>query len=350
MKILNEIEKSPEFDDHKFVSFLYDRESGLRGFIAIHRGNTKHPAFGATRFWNYESEFEALRDVLKLSKAMSYKAALSGLKYGGAKGVIMRSPIIEKNKKLAFKIYAERVNYLSGHFITGADVGISKQDVKEMHRVSPYMVGVKADPVKFTTLGIYYSIRVCLEQRFGSEKIEGRTFAIQGLGKIGSDILEMLYERGGKIYAADINQAIVRKIKIRFPDINIVKPSQIHKQEVDVFSPCALGNCINHSNIKELRCKIIAGGANNQLEDVRVGKKLHKSGILYAPDYVVNAGGLISVVDEFEYKDYRVKRVKERVAKIGKSLRKIIRKSERENRATNLVADEMAEEVFNALD
>lgn len=337
--------KLSEFDNHKLVSYVHDAKSGLQGFIALHRGNEEHPSFGATRLWKYLSEAEALQDALRLSKTMTYKAALAGLKYGGGKGVIIYSPY--KKTRALLKSYTEKINYLNGHFITGADVGLNERDVKIMRRYSPFIVGLSSFPEKYTASGLFLAIQVCLKEMFGTEKIEGRTFAIQGVGNIGREILRLLYRQNAKIFIADIDKKKIKIIKKLFPKIQVIKPSEIHKQKVDIYSPCALSSAINFKNISQLRCKIIAGGANNQLENSRVGELLHRLNILYAPDYLINAGGLISVADEYEHKNHNPKRVSQRLLHIKKTLEKIIKISKRKHSPTNLIANQLAERIIN---
>ncbi len=341
------LEDLPEFDNHRLITFLYDTESDLRGYIAIHRGGISRPAFGATRLWYYNYEIEALRDTLKLSKMMSYKAALAGLRYGGGKGVIISSPTSLKNKNLLLKSYARRVNYLGGNFITGTDVGLNKRDLKLMLKETSFMVGVTANPEEFTALGLFYSIQACLREIFDSEEIEKRSFAIQGLGKVGVELLKLIYKDSAKIFIADIDEARVKAVKKMFPKVRTVRASEIHKQPVDVYSPCALSNSLNDKRIASLRCRIIVGSANNQLENDYIGELLYKLGILYAPDYVVNAGGLISAIDEFENISFSSRRTRKKVANIKNTLQRILIKSRRIHKAPNLVANEMAEKIFN---
>lgn len=345
------IEKLKDFDNHTLASFIFDSKSKLRGFIAIHRGGLSRPAFGATRIWNYNSEIEALTEALKLSKLMTYKSALAGLKYGGAKAVIVSHAIANNEKKELLNSFVQRVNWLGGHFITGADVGIGDEDLKMMSSASPYIVGVKSDPVKYTALGVFYSIKVCLEEIFGKSAIRGRTFAIQGVGKTGLGLLKLLYAEAKQIYIADTDWDVLDSVKKRFPKVEIVKTTKIHKLDIDVFCPCALSNAINVKNVSKLQCKLIAGSANNQLQNSYIGEMLYKLGILYAPDYVVNAGGLIAVVDEYENKnksenkDQASERLSKRVEKINQNLKLIIAESKKKKKATNLVADEMAEKI-----
>jgi leucine dehydrogenase len=343
------IEKLQEFDNHRLVVFVVDKDSGLRGCIAIHRGNSGHPSFGATREWNYKTEIDALKDVLRLSRAMSYKSALAGLKYGGGKAVILRNQSVKKSRNLLLKSYAQKVNCLGGQFVTGTDIGISNEDVKIMKRSSKYFVGIKTNPARFTSLGTFYSIQVCLKEVFGKEDIDGRTFAIQGVGKTGYELLKLIYPHGKRVYIADIDEVALKMAKNNFPNIKIVNPSKINKLDVDVFCPCALNHSINWKNLDKFRCSIIVGSANNQLEDNKIGKTLFGRGILYAPDYLVNAGGLISVVDEYENGNSRVQRVTKRVERIKERMQKVLWLSKRRKEATNLIADRMAEKAFNRI-
>lgn len=337
-----------EFDDHQLVSFVGDSRSGLEAFIAIHRGNRQKPSFGATRILSYQSKAEALRDALKLSRLMSYKTALAGLRYGGGKGVIILPA--ERNARTIreiFKCYAEKVNILNGSFITGADAGVGVGDVKLMRRSSPFIVGLTSNPVKFTALGLFQAIEVAVAEAFGTAELDKRIFAVQGAGQIGAALVQLLYKRAKKIYVADIDPAPLDKIKREFPNVEIVCHTAIHRQKVDVFSPCALGGALNSKTITGVRAVVIAGGANNQLENSAAGEQLHKLGILYAPDYLVNAGGLISVADEYENDRFDARRVGERLNIIGVTLRELLSRSKATGRSLNVLADELAESIFN---
>ncbi len=337
----------PEFDNHEFVAFVSDARTNLRGFIAIHRGGPTARALGATRLWRYESEVDALKDALRLSRLMSYKSALAGLPYGGAKAVLMASPVGLKKRKNLFQAFARKVDLLGGHFVTGTDVGVTDEDVRVMRGETKYVIGSKVDPAYYTAIGVFSGIQASLENVFGSKKVERRSFALQGVGKTGSHLVAMLYKESQKIFVADIDTAAVKSIKKKFPRVRVVPPRDIHKQSVDVFSPCSLSGTLNPKRVSELRCKIVAGSANNQLSDEHVGGLLMKRGILYAPDYVVNAGGLVSVVDEMEHQTPNQKRILNRVGKIQKTLRVIFEHSRKYNQATNMVANRMAEKIFN---
>jgi leucine dehydrogenase len=340
------IKNISEFDNHTSVSFIYDNESGLESFVAIHRKSKNSPSFGATRMWNYVSDTEALQDALRLSRLMSYKAALAGLNCGGAKGVII-NPELKLDKKSILTAYAEKISTMKDSFVTGTDVGLSQDDLKIMKAKAPNIVGFNDNSTKFTALGVYYSIQSCLAEVFGNGDVAGRIFAIQGLGKVGAGVLEYLYPEAATIYVSDINPDQTKEIKKLYPNVIAVRPEEIHKQAVDVFVPCALSHAVNTQSINELNCKIIAGGANNQLESKEMGEILLAHDILYAPDYVANAGGLIAVFDEYENKQYEEERVLQKVMGIKDTLGKIISQSLEKGQPTNSIANQMAEEIFN---
>lgn len=342
------IDKNNYFDNHRLVTFFHDSGTGLNGFVSIHRGSTLTPAFGATRIWNYKSYEEALIDSLRLSKAMSRKAAMAGLNCGGAKAVIISGNKI-RDRKNFLKSYAEKVNLLGGHFVTGADVGISREDVIALRRFSPYFVGVNVDPVRFTGLGLFYSIQVCLKEVFGSENLEGRSFAIQGVGKIGSELLKYIYPYTHDICITDIDKSALKSTLVKYPDIKIVDANEILKQKVDVFSPCALSSCLNKKTIKSLKCSIVVGGANNQLEDETISDKLNEMGILYAPDYVVNSGGLISVYAEYENHGADNDYIEKKVKGIKPTVKKILEVSKKCKRSTLVVSNKIAQERIKKL-
>jgi len=276
---------------------------------------------------------------------MSYKSALAGLSYGGGKAVILQ-PEVPFNRQALFKTYAERVNLLNGNFITGEDVGITHTDLRTMQDNSKFIIGVTADPVIYTCLGVYYGILQSLNELYGNESIENRSFAIQGVGKTGEGLLKYLYPDARKIYISDVNDEKMKEIKEKYPKVELVSPKEIDTLEVDVFSPCAMFHTINSKNIDHIKAKIIAGSANNQLENQEVGTKLFEKGIIYAPDYVINAGGLITVVDEYEYKSANVKRIMKRVSRIKETMEAIIDESKKTHTATNIVADKMAERTI----
>jgi len=334
-----------EYDNHFRVIVLDNPKTQLKGFIAIHIKNERVPSFGATRLWKYENELDGLRDALRLSRLMSYKASLAGLPCGGAKAVLLL-PEHLKNREELLLSYAEAVNSLAGDFITGTDVGLSQDDLRLMKNSSKFFVGLNDNATEFTALGIYYSMETCLEFLTGASDLTGKTFSVQGLGKVGHALLSLLYPKAGKIYAADTDLEIAEKIKKEFPRVSVIKPSEIHKQQVDIFSPCALCHALNLQTVSELNCRMIVGCANNQLQDETIGDALFKQGILYTPDYAVNVGGLIAVFDEYEHQERDDKRVQNKVAGIKKTLSDILKRSRAENRAPNRVANEITEKIL----
>lgn len=343
------IEKLPEFDGHKLVSFIYDAQSGLRGFIAIH--NTRlGPATGGTRYWRYDSEIDALRDALKLSKAMTYKCALAGVAYGGGKGVIMKDSRHSKGQPL-LRAYAGMINTLNGSFYTGEDVGMTERDVEFLARHAKFINGLPdraGDPAPWAALSVFYAMEAGLKAVFGSPSMRGKTFAIKGLGKVGSELARLIFERGGDVTGADVSREAVKKAIRRFPKIKIARARDIHTLPVNVFSPCALGGDFNGRTIPQLKCDIVCGGANNQLVSARDGERLHERGILYIPDYVANAGGLINVTEEWNRKGYSREEVARKVKEVRKTAARIISISQKKHRPTSIIADQLAEDIFLA--
>lgn len=337
----------PEFDGHELVLTETDEKSGLKAFIAIHNTNLG-PATGGTRYWLYDSEEEALRDALRLSRAMSYKCALAGVPYGGGKGVILAHPQKPKTKEL-IRAYARCIDKLQGRLYTGEDVGIDPDDVRVMLEITPFIIGkpgVAGDPSPWAALGVFYAIRAALKSVFGSEDISGRSFAVKGLGKCGLELARLLSEQGGEILGADINQEKIKKAKELLPKIKIVSPEEIHRQKVDLFAPCALSGDLNQKTISELRCKIVCGSANNQLSTIEDGSRLHEASILYIPDYLANAGGLVNVVAELAPGGYNKSWVEMKTEGIEATAQKIIDLSKKEMRPTSEISDGLAHEIF----
>lgn len=340
-------ESLPEFDNHILISSFFDEITGLKGFIAIHNTNLG-PAAGATRFWHYRSEEDALRDALRLSRTMTYKAALAGLPHGGGKAVIIGNPKRIKNTAL-LREYAQRVNLLGGNFYTGEDVGMDKKDVKIMAKETKYVIGSspKSDnPPYWTALGTFYAMQAGLREVFGTSSLRGRTVAIKGIGKVGKELCRLLAQKGAKLVVADIDPEEIQVIQNELPDTRVVSPEEIHKEEVDVYSPCALSRDLTARVISELQCKLVCGCANNQLGSPRSGSLLHRRKIIYIPDYVANAGGLINVVDELNPKGYSRTRVMRRVRHIRQTAKKIIDLSKKHKRSPHIIADELAEKIF----
>lgn len=336
-----------EFANHEFVMTLTDESSGLHAYIGVH--STKlGPALGGTRMKSYESEKAALQDVLNLSKAMSYKCALANLPYGGGKAVIVEYE--GQDRKAVLSAYARLVDKLQGLFKTGTDVGITDEDVAHMGNHTSHMLGLtEADRGDLSTsktaaLGVFCAMRAALNKLYGSSDFTNKSVAIKGTGKLGSELARLVHEAGGKIFVSDIATAACQELKESLGNITVVDNSTIHSQPVDIYAPCALGNEFTIESIRNLNCKAVVGGANNQLASAEVGDRLSEMGILYAPDYIANAGGLIYVADELEPGGFNKDRVIERTKAIEGTMATIFEKAQQDKQATHRVADTIAVE------
>lgn len=337
----------PEFDGHNSIFFINDKKKNLRGFIAFHSGGFNVPSFGATRFLDYLSEEDALKDALRLSKLMSYKNAMAGIPYGGAKAVIIKPKSGTYKRGSLLNEYVKHLNRLEGKFITGTDVGLHLSDLKRMQKKTNYLVGLLNNPEKSTAMGMFHSVKVVVKHIHKNKELEGTSFAIQGVGKVGAEFLKLIYPYACKVYIADIDKESVERVKKKYPKVLVVPPNEIHKQEVDIFCPCALSGVLNSKSVNEIKAKAVVGSANNQLSSEEVGQTLHRLGILYCPDYVVNAGGLIAVVHEYHKRKKGNGTLNSKLEKIGSRLHKIIMKSKRVDIAPSTIADEMAKKVLS---
>ncbi len=339
-----------EFDNHEMVISITDDKSGLRGYIAVHN-TSLGPALGGTRLQTYSSDEAALKDSLNLSKAMSYKCALSGLPWGGGKAVIIADEGTDKEAIL--KSYAKLVEKLGGLFKTGTDVGIFDNDVKKMAKYTAHMLGVSGgdrgdlSTSKMAALGVYYSIKASLTHVYGSDSVKDKVVGVKGVGKLGGELVKLLHDNGAQLIIADIDNEKAEKLAKKYQNVKVVHYTNIHKEHLDVFSPCALGGELRPSVVKELNAKIVAGGANNQLLDNRTGDELHKKGILFVPDYIANAGGLIYVADELEKDGFQKERVLRRVKGIQNTLDEILNASRKSNTPPYRIADEIALQRIN---
>ncbi len=288
-------------DGYEQVVFCSDDQSGLRAIIAIH-STALGPGLGGTRFYPYESEDQALVDVLRLSQGMTYKAAAAGLDVGGGKAVIIGDPKRVKNEEL-LRAYGRFVETLGGRYITAEDVGTSLEDMDTVRRETRWVTGCShtyggsGDPSPVTAYGVFQGMKACLLEAFGDSDLAGRSVALQGVGKVGYALCSHLAEAGAKVTIADVDVDNLGRAVSNF-GVETASLDEIHKLDVDIFAPCALGGVVNDDSLSELRCRIIAGAANNQLAREEHGEKLRDLGILYAPDFVINAGGLINVEDE----------------------------------------------------
>lgn len=348
MKILKGIKNLSDYSGHKYVFEISRPEVGLKGFVAIHN-NKFGAAVGGTRIYPYKDEKAALSDVLRLSHAMTYKCALVGVRYGGGKGVIIADPAKAKTPEF-LQAYAEAINDLDGLFYTGEDVGLSEEDVSFMLKFSNFFIGkpdLAGDPSPYAALSTFYSIQAAAGKIFGSENLEGKVVAIKGVGKVGGELLRLLTEVGAKSVITDVDKERLAELKEKFPDVKIVDPKNIHAQEVDIYSPCALGSDLNHDNITAVKAKIICGAANNQLSDPEIGDYLFDKKIVYIPDYVANSGGLIDVVDELDKNGYDKTRVLQRIKDIKNRVKDIIDMSLEKKLSPNRVADQLAQDILD---
>lgn len=341
-----EISHFDEFDNHESVNFFFDKISGLEAVVCIHN-TTLGPATGGTRYWSYKNKQEAIQDALRLSKAMTYKCALAGVPFGGGKGVIIANKKHIRAKIL--KAYAKKINLYRGNFTTGEDIGLFHNDIIKLKKYSPYFNGQKAgDLGKWAALGVFNAIKASIRYEFGHEQLRGLTVAVKGLGKVGSGLCRLLHTSGATIVGADINKAKIKKARQELPYVNITDYKNIHKNKCDVFSPCALSGDINKKTINELNCKIICGGANNQLSSQDLDYQLFKKGIIYIPDFIANAGGLIGVAGELALIKYNADWVKNKISKIYSTVGQVLKKSNSKNVPPNRIAIDMAKSILKS--
>lgn len=290
--------------DHEGVFFCNDKETGLRAIIAIH-DTTLGPALGGCRMKGYKSEEEALRDVLRLSRAMSFKSSMAGLNLGGGKSVVILDRPEQKTPEL-LKAFAERIAMLKGTYIGAGDVGSDTHDLHTMRQYCPHITGLAkedgglGDSAILTSLGVFRGIQASVKEKLGRDDMDGLRIAVQGAGKVGHLLVEHLINAGCTVYISDLNQDALNRIKDEFPTVQLCDSLSLYDKEVDVFSPNAIGGVITAGVAHGLKAKIVAGGANNPLFDASVAQMLHERGILYAPDFVINAGGVIMVACEIE--------------------------------------------------
>src|SRR6185437_5055589 len=283
-----------EEHQHEQVSLVFEPSSGYRGIIAIH-DTTLGPALGGTRFWNYANDRDALIDCLRLARGMTYKAAVAGLNLGGGKSVIIGDNKI-RNREPIFRAHGRHVKALGGRYITAEDVGTSVNDMEFIKAETDHVTGVigkSGDPSPVTAFGVYRGIKACAMYRYGDDSLKGKTVAIQGCGHVGYYLADLLYKEGAQLFATDIDAAKVKAVVDDFR-ATAVGAEEIYSAEANIFAPCALGGIINDQTLPQLKVEIVAGGANNQLAEERHGDALEERNILYAPDYVINAGGIIS--------------------------------------------------------
>ncbi len=304
-----ELKKDPvfgqlSFDGHEQIVFCNDEDTGLKAIIGIHN-TVLGPALGGTRMWTYQSEWHALNDVLRLSRGMTYKAAITGLNLGGGKAVIIGDAKTQKNDAL-MRRFGEFVHSLSGNYITAEDVGMETRDMDVVREVTPHVTGISeskggaGNPSPITAYGVYMGMKAAAKYQFGTENLEGKKILVQGVGHVGETLVKHITEEGAKVIINDINEARLEELSKKY-GANVVLGNDIYGLDVDIYAPCAMGATINDATINQLKAKVIAGAANNQLADeIKHGRLLKEKGIAYAPDFLINAGGIINVYAELE--------------------------------------------------
>ncbi len=341
----------PEFDQHESVHFIEDAGTGLQTIIAIH-STALGPAAGGCRRWQYVDSDAALTDALRLSRGMTYKNAIAGLRFGGGKSVILANDAAPKSPEL-FRAFGRAVESLNGQYVTAEDVGCSVDDMRSVNEETNYVSGLPksgntagGDPSPITAMGVFLGIRAAVRERLGRDSLEDVSVAVQGVGHVGLNLCRLLNKAGAKIVVADVNRHNLQMARDELP-VTEVAPNTLLYSKVDVLAPCALGNVLTAQTIPNIQAKVIAGAANNQLATEQDGTRLTEREILYAPDYVINAGGIINVAHEY-FGNSSEEKVLAEVGEIPKRLDIIFAEAKDSGEATNLIADRMARRIVAA--
>lgn len=338
----------PEFDQHESLHYIQDPQSGLKAIVAIH-STVLGPAAGGCRRWQYTSDSDALTDALRLSRGMTYKNAVAGLKFGGGKSVILADDATPKSAEL-FRAFGRAVEGLSGKYVTAEDVGCSVDDMRFVKEETSYVSGLPksgdsagGDPSPLTAYGCFLGIQSAVKARLGTDSLNDVRIAVQGVGHVGLHLCSLLHEAGAKLIVADVNRDNLQLARDALP-VTVVTPAELLYSDVDVLAPCALGNILTSQTIPKLKAKIVAGAANNQLATEADGARLAERDILYAPDYVINAGGIINVAHEY-YGSSSEEKVRAEVARIPGRLDLIFAEAKTTKQPTNIIADDLARHI-----
>lgn len=346
--------KSMGDNNYEQLVFMQDEETGLRAITCIH-DTTLGPSLGGTRYWTYENEEDAIKDAMRLARGMTYKAAASGLPLGGGKTVIMKDPDKVVNQEALFRAFGRFVEGLNGRYITAADVGTTTVEMDYIYQETNFVAGTglkpgtSGNPSPSTAHGVYVGMKAAAKKAFGSNSLEGKTIIIEGVGKVGYLLAEAALDEGAKVIATDIFEG--PRERARELGCEIVEGDKMFDIEADIYAPCALGGSINADSlpkIKKAGIKVIAGAANNQLAESRHGDKLDEMGLVYAPDYILNAGGLIQVADEFNG-GYNKARARMSVDRIYDQIEKVFEIADRDGIPTYKAANTLAEERIKAV-
>lgn len=342
---------SSDAEGFEQVVFCHDRRAGLKAIISVH-STALGPGVGGCRMWNYATEEEALTDVLRLSKGMTYKASVAGLDWGGGKAVIIGDPKKDKTPQMLAR-FGEYVNRLGGTYVTAKDVGIGSEDLRQVKSKTRHVLGIdgepgsSGDPSPATAWGVYHGLHAAVQLATGSQSLSGKRIALQGLGSVSYYLLEHLMADGAKVVGCDVDAAMIERAVKKY-GIEIVSPEAIYDVPCDVFSPSALGASINAQTLTRIAkggAKVIAGAANNQLATDADGVEVMRKGMVYAPDYVINAGGLINIYYEgHESGGYSRTKAFAHIERIGETVKRILERSRAEEMPSHVIADRMAEE------
>lgn len=337
------------FDNHEQIVFCHDKESGLKAIIGIH-DTTLGPALGGTRIWNYQSEWEALNDVLRLSRGMTYKSAISGLDLGGGKAVIIGDSKKDKTPEM-IKAFARYVDSLSGRYITAEDVGSTTEDMDLIHTITKHVTGISKElggsgnPSPVTAYGVFMGLKAAVNYKFGSDNLEGKKVFVQGIGNVGETLVKHLTENGAIVTITDINKEKLEEVAKKY-NVHIYTGNDLYAEEMDIYAPCALGATINDDTVNKLKAKVIAGAANNQLAVENIhGKILQDRDIVYAPDFLINAGGIINVFGEIV--NYGQDEALKRTENIYNTTMEVLHHAKEKNITTQQAAMHKAEERIN---
>ncbi len=338
------------FDDHEQIMFCNDKDTGLRAIIGVHN-TVLGPALGGTRMWNYESEWDALNDVLRLSRGMTFKSAITGLNLGGGKAVIIGDAKTQKTPELMLK-FGEFVNSLGGKYITAEDIGMETADMDLVRTVTPYVTGISeskggaGNPSPITAYGVFMGMKAAAKFAFGSDILEDKVVYVQGCGNVGEGVVEHLTNEGAKVFISDINQERLAYVRDKY-SVEIYGGQNLYAEEMDIYCPCALGATINDITLSQLKAKVIAGAANNQLENEKThGTLLRTKGIVYAPDFLINAGGIINVYAELE--NYGRQEIIRKTENIYNTTLEILKVAEANGITTHQAAFDIAQKNIDA--
>lgn len=346
---------SPSFANHEGVHSFFDEKTGLKAIVAVH-STARGPAVGGCRMWNYASAAEALEDVLRLSKGMSYKNAIADLEMGGGKSVIIGDSRTQKTPEL-FRAFGRAIDTLGGCYYSAEDVGVSVEDIAEARKVTPYVLGLKdgpeasGDPSPVTAEGVFRSTLVAARRLWKQDDLTGLTVAIQGVGHVGGYLADKLHRAGAKLVITDVNTQALEEVAAR-TGAQVVAPDAIYDAKADIYAPCALGATLNPETLDRLTVKAVVGAANNQLATADIGQALFDRGVLYAPDYVINGGGIINVASEMRARQtggaYDPAWVEAKLVRLMATLEEILERSAVEKRPTHEIADAIAEARISA--